>query len=107
MTLSFFHVYSLLLCSGSVAFLERIAEMVNEKRLDGISDLRDESDRDGIRIVFELKRDATPEVVLNNLFQKAGLQINFSGNMVALTDGGTQPKRLSLKEALQCFINFR
>jgi DNA gyrase subunit A len=75
--------------------------------IDGISDVRDESDRDGIRIVIELKRDSIPEVVQNNLFKQSGLQSSFSGNLLALTDNGARPKRLSLKDALQQFIAFR
>ncbi len=81
--------------------------MVNEKRLEGISDLRDESDRDGIRVVVELKRDAQPEIVLNNLYDKTGLEINFSGNLLALADNATVPKRLNIKDALESFIKFR
>jgi len=81
--------------------------MVNDKRLEGISDLRDESDRDGIRVVIELKRDALPDLVLNNLYQKTALQVNFAGNMVTLTQNGTQPSKINLKEAIQSFIQFR
>ena len=90
-----------------IALLERIAEMVNEKRLEGISDIRDESDRDGIRVVIELKRDAEPAVVLNNLYKKTGLKSSFSGNMLALVSEGTQPMRLSLLQALKTFLDFR
>ena len=81
--------------------------MVNEKKIEGISDLRDESDRDGIRIVIELKKDCLPEIVLNNLFLKTDLQINFPGNLLALTQNGTVPQRLSLKTVLTSFIEFR
>lgn len=84
-----------------------MAELVNDKRLEGISDLRDESDREGIRIVVELKRDANPDVVLNNLFKKTGLQTSFPGNILALTEAGTVPKRLSLRDAIREFIAFR
>jgi DNA gyrase subunit A len=87
--------------------LEKIAELVNEKKIDGISDLRDESDRDGIRVVIELKRDAIPAVVQNNLFKKTALQTTFSGNMLALIDDGRQPSRLNLKQALEIFIEHR
>lgn len=83
--------------------LSQIAESINARRLDGIADLRDESDRDGVRVVFELKRDATPAVVLNNLFKTTRLQTPFSGNMLAIrTDPATgvaTPARLSLREA--------
>ena len=73
----------------------------------GISDLRDESDRDGMRIVIELKRDAISAVVQNNLFKKTSLQTTFSANMLALVDDGKQPQRISLKRALEIFIVFR
>ena len=81
--------------------------MVDDKKLEGISDLRDESDRNGIRVIIELKRDAVPAVVQNNLFKKTALQVSFSGNMLALTDAGTIPRRLSLKQILKHFIEFR
>jgi DNA gyrase subunit A len=85
--------------------IERIAEMVNEKRLDGISDLRDESDRDGMRVVIELKRDAVPEIVLNQLFKLSQLQDSFGVNMLAIVGG--RPKLLTLKDALLVFIEHR
>ncbi len=85
--------------------IERIAEMVNEKRLEGISDLRDESDRDGMRVVVELKRDAVPEVVQNQLFKLTQLQESFGVNMLAIVGG--RPKLLTLKDALQVFIDHR
>ncbi|HZP11417.1 MAG TPA: DNA gyrase subunit A [Nevskiaceae bacterium] len=85
--------------------LEKIAELVKEKRLEGISELRDESDKDGMRMVIELKRNENAEVVLNNLFQMTQLQTVFGINMVAL-DGG-QPKTLSLKQLLEIFIRHR
>jgi len=85
--------------------IERIAEQINEKRIDGIADIRDESDRDGMRIVFELKRDAVPEVVLNNLYAHSQLQNTFGVNMIALVDG--VPKMLNLKEMLRYFLEFR
>jgi DNA gyrase subunit A len=85
--------------------LERIAELVNEKKLEGISDIRDESDKDGIRVVIELKRGEIPEVVLNNLFKQTQLQDSFGMNMVALVDG--QPRLLNLKELIEAFIAHR
>jgi len=85
--------------------LERIAELVRAKQVEGISDLRDESDRDGMRIVIELKRDATAEVVLNQLYRFTQLQVSYGVNMLAL-DGG-QPRLLGLRDALFCFIRFR
>ena len=85
--------------------LENIAEMVNDKRLEGISDLRDESDRSGMRVVIELKRGEMAEVVLNNLYKHTQLQDTFGMNMVALVDG--QPKLLNLREMLSCFLEHR
>ena len=85
--------------------LERIGELVREKQVEGITAVRDESDRSGMRIVIELQRDATPEVVLNQLYRFTQLQITFGINMLAL-DGG-QPRQLGLKDALLCFIRFR
>jgi DNA gyrase subunit A len=93
--------------TNKAALLEKIADMVNEKKLDGIADLRDESDRDGIRVVVELKRDAVPALVQNNLFKKTALQASFSGNMLALVDDGKQPQRITLREALSIFIEYR
>jgi DNA gyrase subunit A len=87
------------------ALLEKIAEYVTEKKIEGISDLRDESDRAGMRVVIELKRGEIPEVVLNNLFKQTQLQDTFGINMVALVDN--QPKLLSLKELLEAFISHR
>jgi DNA gyrase subunit A len=85
--------------------LEKIAEMVNEKRLEGISDIRDESDKSGMRAVLELKRGERPEVVLNNLYKTTQLQDSFHMNMVALVDG--QPRLLNLKDLLAAFIAHR
>ena len=85
--------------------LETIAEMVNDKRLEGISDLRDESDRTGMRVVIELKRGEVPEVVLNNLYKHTQLQDTFGMNMVALVDG--QPRLLNLREMLLYFLEHR
>lgn len=93
--------------TNKAGLLEKIAELVNDKKIDGISDLRDESDRDGIRVVIEMKRDAIPAVVQNNLFKKTALQTTFSGNMLALIDDGKQPSRLNLKQALEIFIEHR
>ncbi|MEM9772389.1 MAG: DNA gyrase subunit A, partial [Cyanobacteria bacterium P01_D01_bin.73] len=73
--------------TNKAALIERIADLVNDKKLDGISDIRDESDRDGMRVVIELKRDAYPQVVLNNLYKQTPLQTNFGANMLALVDG--------------------
>lgn len=89
------------------ALLEKIAALVNEKKIDGIADLRDESDRDGIRVVIELKRDAVAAVVQNNLFKKTQLQTSFSGNYLALMGAGNVPKRFTLRSALECFLDFR
>jgi len=85
--------------------LERIAELVNDKRIDGISDLRDESDRQGMRMVIELKRDAIPEIVLNQLYKLTPMQESFGVIMLAIVNG--RPKLLDLKEALQVFIDHR
>ncbi len=85
--------------------LERIAEMVNEKRIEGISDIRDESDKSGMRVVFELKRNELPDVVLNNLYKQSQLQDTFGINMVALVDG--QPRVLNLKQMLDAFLSHR
>jgi DNA gyrase subunit A len=90
---------------NKTTLLERIAEMVRGKQIEGISDLRDESDRDGMRIVIELKREATAEVVLNQLFRHTQLQTSFGVNMLAL-DGG-RPRQMGLKDALVAFIAFR
>jgi DNA gyrase subunit A len=87
------------------SLLERIAELVNDKKLEGISDIRDESDKSGMRVVIELKRGEVPEVVLNNLYKATQLQDTFGMNMVALVDG--QPKLLNLKEMLEAFLSHR
>jgi len=87
------------------SLLERIAELVNDKKLEGISDIRDESDKSGMRVVIELKRGEVPEVVLNNLYKATQLQDTFGMNMVALVDG--QPKLLNLKEMLDAFLSHR
>ncbi|HAY27690.1 MAG TPA: DNA gyrase subunit A, partial [Candidatus Accumulibacter sp.] len=82
--------------------LEKIGELVNEKRIEGISDLRDESDKSGMRVVIELKRGEVAEVVLNCLYKQTQLQDTFGMNMVALVDG--QPRLLNLKQMLECFL---
>jgi len=91
--------------TNKAALIEKIADMVNEKRLEGIADIRDESDRDGMRIVIELKRDSYPRVVLNNLYKQTPLQANFGANMLALVNG--KPEILNLKKFLEVFLDFR
>ena len=85
--------------------IERIAELINEKKIEGISDLRDESDRTGMRIVVELKRDAVPQVVLNKLYKLTPMQSSFGVINLAIVNG--QPRVLNLKQMLECFIEFR
>ncbi len=85
--------------------LERIAELVGDKKIEGISDIRDESDKDGMRVVIELKRNELPEVILNQLYKHTQLQDTFGMNMVALVDN--QPKVLNLKDLIECFISHR
>jgi DNA gyrase subunit A len=85
--------------------IERIAELVKEKKIEGISELRDESDKDGMRIVIEVKKSESGEVLLNNLFTQTQLQTTFGVNIVALDDG--QPKILNLKDLLEAFVKFR
>ncbi|MBD2314882.1 DNA gyrase subunit A [Desertifilum sp. FACHB-1129] len=91
--------------TNKAALIEKIAELVNDKRIEGISDIRDESDRDGMRIVIELKRDAYPRVVLNNLYKLTPLQANFGANMLALVN--SEPQLLTLKQFLSVFLDFR
>jgi DNA gyrase subunit A len=91
--------------TNKAALIERIAELVNDKKLEGIADIRDESDRDGMRIVIELRRDAYPQVVLNNLFKLTPLQSNFSAYMLALVKG--EPVLLTLRKMLEVFLEFR
>jgi len=91
--------------TNKAALVERIAELVKVRKVEGISGLRDESDRQGMRIVIELKREAQPRQVLNNLYKYTAMQSSFFINMLALVDG--QPRVISLKEALQYFIDFR
>ncbi|HQA09936.1 DNA gyrase subunit A, partial [Zoogloea sp.] len=85
--------------------IEKIAELVNEKKIEGISDIRDESDKSGMRMVLELKRNEMPDVVLNNLFKQTQLQDTFGMNMVALVDG--RPRLLNLLQMLDCFLAHR
>jgi DNA gyrase subunit A len=85
--------------------LEKIAELVGDKKIEGISDLRDESDKSGMRVVIELKRGEMAEVVLNNLFKQTQMQDSFGMNMVALVDG--KPRLLNLKQMLECFVSHR
>lgn len=91
--------------TNKASLVEKIAELVEDKNLDGISDIRDESDRSGMRVVIELKRGADPSIVLNNLYRLTPLQSSFSCNMVGILDG--QPKQMGLKELLQAFLDFR
>jgi DNA gyrase subunit A len=91
--------------TNKAALIERIAELVNDKKLEGIADIRDESDRNGMRIVIELKRDAYPRVVLNNLYKQTPIQANFGANMLALVN--SEPQLLSIKQFLQVFLDFR
>ncbi|RZK91981.1 MAG: DNA gyrase subunit A, partial [Methylobacterium sp.] len=90
---------------NKATLMEKIAELVKEKRVEGISDLRDESDRDGMRIVVEIKRDAMADVVLNQLYRFTPLQSSFGCNMVALNGG--RPELMNLKDLLQAFVDFR
>nr|MDJ0681859.1 DNA gyrase subunit A [Xenococcaceae cyanobacterium MO_167.B52] len=91
--------------TNKASLIEKIADLVNDKRIEGISDIRDESDRNGMRIVIELKRDAYPRVVLNNLYKQTPIQSNFGANMLALVGG--EPQLLTIKKFLQVFIDFR
>ena len=87
--------------------IKKIAEQVKEKKLEGVSDLRDETDRNGMRIVIELKKDANPQVVLNNLFKQTALQTSFGIIMLALVDDQKQPKILSLRQIIDEYLNFQ
>ncbi len=91
--------------TNKAGMIERIAEMVNDKKLEGISDIRDESDREGMRIVIELRREAYPQVVLNNLYKQTPLQTNFGCNMLAIVNG--EPQVLTLRSFLTVFLDFR
>ena len=90
---------------NKAAMIEKTAVLINEKKIDGISDIRDESDKQGMRIVYDLKRDAIPNVVLNNLYKQTQLQSSFSVNNVALVSG--RPKTLNLKELIKHFVDHR
>lgn len=90
---------------NKATMIERIAELVRDKRIEGISDIRDESDRHGMRVVIELKRDAMSDVVLNQLYKYSALQTSFGANLVALNGG--RPEQLNLKDLLVAFLNFR
>ena len=90
---------------NKASMIEKIAELVRDKRIEGISDLRDESDREGMRVVVELKRDAVPDVVLNQLYRYSSLQTSFGANMLALDHG--RPELMNLKQFLELFIAFR
>ncbi|HEY1944560.1 MAG TPA: DNA gyrase subunit A [Roseiarcus sp.] len=90
---------------NKATLIEKIAELVRDKRIEGISDLRDESDRDGMRIVIELKREAVADVVLNQLWRFTALQTNFGANMIALNGG--KPEMMNLKDMLVAFLDFR
>src|SRR4029078_12202647 len=89
---------------NKATMVERIAELVKEKKIEGIADLRDESDRDGFRVVGELKREAMADVVLNQLYRLTPLQSNFPANMLALDSG--RPQTMNLKDLLTLFISF-
>ncbi|MEM7591303.1 MAG: DNA gyrase subunit A, partial [Cyanobacteria bacterium P01_A01_bin.83] len=87
------------------SLIEKIADLVNDKKIDGISDIRDESDRTGMRVVIELKRDAYPRVVLNNLYKQTAVQSNFGANMLALVNN--DPQLLTIRRFLEVFLEFR
>lgn len=91
--------------TNKAGLIEKIADLVNDKKIEGISDIRDESDRTGMRIVIELKRDAYPRVVLNNLYKQTPIQSNFGANMLALVDN--EPVLLTIKKFLRVFLDFR
>jgi len=91
--------------TNKAALIEKIADLVNDKRIDGISDIRDESDRTGMRVVIELKRDAYPRVVLNNLYKQTAVQANFGANMLALVN--SEPQLLTIRQFLLVFLDFR
>ncbi|MFC1979645.1 DNA gyrase subunit A [Chloroflexota bacterium] len=91
--------------TNKAALVEKMAELIRDKKIGGISEIRDESDRQGMRVVIELRREAIPEQVLNNLYKYTAMQSSFFINMLALVNG--QPRVISLKEALQYFIDFR
>ncbi|WP_289628461.1 DNA gyrase subunit A, partial [Escherichia coli] len=85
--------------------VEKIAEAAKDKRIEGVSDIRDESSREGVRIVIDLKRDATPEVVLNQVWRNTPAQSSFPANMLAIRGG--RPELLNLQDIIQAFVKFR
>ncbi|MFN6565726.1 DNA gyrase subunit A [Dendronalium sp. ChiSLP03b] len=90
---------------NKAGWIEKVADLVNQARLQGISDIRDESDREGMRVVIELKRDTNPQEILQHLYHQTALQSNFGAILLAIADG--QPRQLSLRQLLQEFLNFR
>ncbi|MEH1789301.1 DNA gyrase subunit A [Nostoc sp.] len=90
---------------NKAAWIEKVADLVNQGRLQGISDLRDESDREGMRVVIELKRDTNPQEILQHLYHQTALQMTFGAILLAIVDG--QPRQLSLRQLLQEFLSFR
>ncbi len=90
---------------NKAAWIEKIADLANQGRLEGLQDIRDESDRDGMRVVIELKREANPQLILNQLYKMTPLQMNFGAIFLALADG--QPRQMPLREVLQQFLSFR
>jgi DNA gyrase subunit A len=90
---------------NKATMIEKMAELVRDKRIEGISDLRDESDRQGYRVVVELKRDANADVILNQLYRYTPLQTSFGCNMVALNGG--KPEQMTLLDMLRAFVSFR
>ena len=90
---------------NKASWIEKVADLVNQGRIEGISDIRDESDREGMRVVFELKREAQPQLILNELYRLTPLQSNFGAILLALDNG--QPRQIPLRELLQAFLNFR
>src|ERR671910_2791965 len=90
---------------GKAGLVERIAEAAKDKRIEGISDIRDESNRQGVRVVIDLKRDATADVVLNQLWRHSPAQASFPANMLAIRGG--RPETLNLRDIIQAFVTFR
>ncbi len=90
---------------NKASMIEKTAQLINEKKIEGISDIRDESDRNGLRVVYDLKKDAIPNIVLNNLYKYTQLQSSFSVNNIALVKG--KPQQLNLKDLISCFVDHR
>jgi DNA gyrase subunit A len=88
-------------------FQEKLADLVRDKKIVGISEIRDESNKEGIRVIIELKKDAFPKKILNQLYKLTTLQTSFGFNMIALTDRGLQPRLMNLKDILLEFIDHR